>query len=413
MTVLYSFSIFIYDVLLRVVALFNPKAKLFVGGRNNWIQKLHDSIDSKSEYVWFHCASLGEFEQGRPVIESIKSKYPELKVLLTFFSPSGYEIRKEYEQADVVAYLPLDTKFNAEFFLSIVKPKAVVFIKYEFWHYYIDVINKLDIPLFLVSGIFRKNQIQFKWYGNFFKKSLFKFTHLFVQDEASKALLNDVGVHNVSVSGDTRFDRVLQTILEDKKFDEIDKFKTDKLTVVYGSTWEEDEAVFVSSINSRSSIKHIIAPHEIKESTLQRLENSLTKKVVRYTQLTEDVNIENYEVLIIDTIGMLAYLYNYADVTYVGGAFGKGLHNILEAATYGKPIIFGPNYLKFKEARDLIIEKGAFSVKNKEDYTELLTSLIDNQSFRESTGRVSKAFTIKNQGATEHVMEYFKLNKIL
>ena len=413
MTVLYSLSIFIYDVLLRLVALFNPKAKQFVEGRINWIQKLHDSIKPDASYVWVHCASLGEFEQGRPIIEEIKKEYPDLKILLTFFSPSGYEIRKQYEYADVVFYLPLDTKFNAEFFLSIVKPKAVVFIKYEFWHYYLDVVNKLKIPLYLVSGIFRENQIQFKSYGTFFKKSLFKFTHLFVQDEASKKLLNNIGIDSVTVSGDTRFDRVLQTISEDKEFAIVENFKNDQLTIMYGSTWEEDEAVIISTINESSGTKHIIAPHEIKEATLHRIENTLSKKVIRYTRLNEQMKLEDYDVLIIDTIGMLAYIYKYTDIAYVGGAFGKGLHNILEAATYGKPIVFGPNYLKFKEARDLIIEKGAFSIQNKEEYTQLLASLIGNEYVRQAAGAISKAFTIKNQGATEHVMAYFKMNKVL
>lgn len=413
MTFLYSLSIFFYDVFIRLAALFSPKAKLFVQGRENWIPELQNSILESEEYVWMHCASLGEFEQGRPLIEKIKTEYPGIKIILTFFSPSGYEVRKDYKGADVVMYLPLDTRFNAEFFISIVKPKATFFIKYEFWHYYIDVLHRLDIPLFLVSGIFRKNQIHFKFYGNFFQKSLRKFAHHFVQDQNSKDLLTEIGINEVGVSGDTRFDRVLETLSENKQYVEVENFINGNKCIVYGSSWPEDEVVYLSSLNRDDGVKHIIAPHEINETKLNLLENKIAKSIIRFSSIDKETNVSEYDVLIIDSIGMLAYIYQYADIAYVGGAFGKGLHNILEAATFGKPIIFGPNYMKFKEAKDLIVLKGAFMVVDKKQYDNVFYALLNEEAERIDAGEACRKYTVNNQGATKEVMKYLKENSVL
>lgn len=411
MVFLYTFFIRFYWCLLHVVALFNAKAKLFVNGRKDWLVKLKTELE-EGEYIWFHCASLGEFEQGRPVIEAIYASYPTYKIIVTFFSPSGFEVRKNYSKAQIVMYLPLDTPYNAKEFLEVVKPKAVFFVKYEFWHHYLNEVSKRGIPLFLVSGIFRANQVQFKWYGIFFLRTLKKFQHFFLQDTTSEELLRNKGLLNTSVSGDTRFDRVVQTLSESKNYPLIEHFLNGKECVVFGSSWSEDLNVYQSFVNDTLNYKYIIAPHEIGESTLVEIEKRMVKKTIRYTSITSEMDLKEYDVLILDTIGMLANVYTYASITYVGGAFGSGLHNILEAATFGKPIVFGPKYLKFKEARDLVHLGGAISVKNELEFIAAMTLLL-NKEKRDEVGQICSNYTIKNQGATAHVLRFVQEKNIL
>ena len=411
MVFLYAFFIRLYWCLLHIVALFNAKAKLFVDGRKEWEIKLKGKL-GEGESIWFHCASLGEFEQGRPVIEAIKVDYPNYKIIVTFFSPSGFEVRKNYSKADVIMYLPLDTRYNAVAFLEVVKPKAVFFVKYEFWHNYLTEVSKRAIPLFLVSGIFRENQIQFKWYGAFFLKTIKKFNHFFLQDDTSEVLLHKKGLLNTSISGDTRFDRVAQTLSDNKTYPFVEQFLNGKDCVVFGSSWKEDLEVYQSFINDTLNFKSIIAPHEIGESNLKSIENKIAKKTIRYTAITSNTDLKNYEVLILDTIGMLAHVYKYASIAYVGGAFGSGLHNILEAATFGKPIVFGPKHLKFKEARDLVKLGGAITVQSELEFNAAMTLLLNEQE-RAKVGQICNNYTRENQGATAHILKAIQEKNIL
>ena len=347
MTILYLVGIRIFHLLVIIVSPFNSKAKLWLKGRKRIFRSLKKGVKQDDKILWFHCASLGEFEQGRPVIELFKKEYPNHKILLTFYSPSGYEIRKNYEYADCVYYLPLDTPVNAKLFLDIVKPEAVFFVKYEFWYFFLREIGKRNIPLYLVSGIFRKNQRFFKSYGIKSKKMLRWFTHFFVQNEESKQLLNSINLKNVSVTGDTRFDRVYKIAQQSKYLPLIKKFAEKSPVIVAGSTWRPDEELIIEYFNyTKNPFKIIIAPHEIHKENILRIIDSIKsdKKVLRYSEAQED-NIENADILIIDSIGILSSVYKYGTIAYIGGGFGKGIHNILEAATFGLPIVFGPNYL--------------------------------------------------------------------
>ncbi|WDO13332.1 3-deoxy-D-manno-octulosonic acid transferase [Flavobacterium sp. WW92] len=403
---LYNLLVIITGFALKAVAFFNPKMKLFVEGRKNVFKTLGNKIQPKDKTIWFHSASLGEFEQGLPVMEKIRTLYPDHKIVLTFFSPSGYEVRKNSTVADVIVYLPLDTKSNAEKFLKLVHPEMAFFIKYEYWPNYLNALKERNIPTYLFSGIFRKDQVFFKWYGGFYRKALTAFKQFFVQNESSKLLLQQIGFNNVKVSGDTRFDRVLKILERDNSLDFVEKFKNNQLTIVCGSTWPKDEVQLLDFINTNSfGVKFIIAPHNVKPEQISELKNSISKKTILFSEL-KNKNLADYDVFIIDTIGILTKIYSYADIAYVGGGFGtSGLHNILEPATFGIPIVIGPNYQKFSEAVALVNMGGCISVKNKKELEETLSLLIQNEDERFEKGHISSTFVQMNKNATEVILK--------
>ena len=406
MLFLYNLIIQIASFLLKIVAVFSPKIKLFVEGRKSVFEILESKINATDKTIWFHAASLGEYEQGLPVIERIKEKFPNHKIVVTFFSPSGYEVRKNNLVADVTVYLPLDTKKNALQFLSIVSPEMVFFIKYEYWPNYLTELRKLGIPTYLISGIFRKNQLFFKWYGGFYRTALNTFTYFFVQNESSKKLLLELGKTNVAVSGDTRFDRVASILEKDNSLDFIETFKNDTLTIVAGSSWPKDENLLVDYINQTSEkIKFIIAPHNIKEEQIQELKNSISKRVVLFSEKSNK-NLADFDVFIIDTIGILTKIYSYADIAYVGGGFGNpGVHNILEPATFGVPIVIGPNFSHFAEATALVNREGCISISNKKELMDAFSNLIANDNIRHEKGHICNTFVQMNKGATDIIMK--------
>jgi len=414
MRFLYNSSIAIASLLLSLIAVFNQKIKLFVDGRKETFVKL-SVLATEKNTVWVHAASLGEFEQGRPIIEKIKAQYPQYKIVLTFFSPSGYEIQKEYELADVVCYLPLDSKKNAAKFLELVQPKVAIFIKYELWPNFLKELQKRKISTLLVSGIFRKEQIFFKSYGRWMRKSLATFDHFFVQDDASKQLLKTIQLENVTVSGDTRFDRVSAILQQDNHLDFVSQFKNNNYTVVAGSTWKEDEALLVNYINEVASDdeKFIIAPHNINQKEIEALKKAIAKKTVLFSEM-EAENLSEAQVLIIDTIGLLTKIYASGDAAYVGGGLTKsGLHNVLEPATFGLPIVIGPTYKKYKEVVDLVALKGCKVIADQVQFSAIFTRLKADVSYREKTGQINKKYIQENIGATGVIMKYVheKLNR--
>jgi 3-deoxy-D-manno-octulosonic-acid transferase len=407
MLFLYNLIVQIADFLLKIVALFSPKIKLFVDGRKPVFEILQNKISPNDKTIWFHAASLGEYEQGLPVIEKIKIKYPNHKIVITFFSPSGYEVRKNNAVADVTVYLPLDTKKNAKDFLSLVHPEMVFFIKYEYWPNYLNELLKLKTPTYLISGIFRKNQLFFKWYGGFYRTALNTFTYFFVQNESSKKLLLELGKTNVAVSGDTRFDRVASILEKDNSLDFIEVFKNDTLTIVVGSSWPKDENILVDYINQTSeNVKFIIAPHNIKVEQIQELKNSITKKTVLFSE-KETKNLADFDVFIIDIVGILTKIYSYADIAYVGGGFGNpGVHNILEPATFGVPVVIGPNFSHFAEATALVNMEGCVSISDKKTLFDAFSNLIANDDIRHEKGHICSTFVQMNKGATSIILKY-------
>ncbi len=411
MKVLYSFSIIIYAILLKIASLFIPKAKLWVDGRKSIFNKIKAEVEP-GNIVWFHAASVGEFEQARPLIEAIKKEYPLKKILVTFFSPSGYELRKDYELANYIYYLPIDTPKNAALFLDIIKPETVYFIKYEFWFNYIAEIRSRQIPLYLVSGIFREKQHFFKWYGKWFRKHLRMFRHIYVQDNASAKLLGSLKLRNFSIAGDTRFDRVYQNTLSVQPYDTVEHFVGDSKVLLAGSSWPQDEDLLIRYlINTEQNIKLIIAPHEIHENHLISIEKSFRDfNPIRWSQhQSNDDALLNSQVLIIDSVGKLMHLYQYADVAYIGGGFGVGIHNILEAACFGKPIVFGPNYQKFKEARDLIELKGAFSISDYKELKNIFDKLFGNDKLLAEKSEICLKYIKNNIGATDIIMSEYSM----
>ncbi len=406
MLFLYNLFVVFASQALKLVAIFSPKIKLFVEGRKVVFPTLEQKIKPSDKTIWFHAASLGEYEQGLPVIEKIKEKFPSHKIVVTFFSPSGYEVRKNNTVADVTVYLPLDTKKNAKEFLSLVHPELVFFIKYEYWLNYLSELKELNTPTYLISGIFRENQMFFKWYGGFYRKALDTFTYFFVQNENSKKLLRQLGKANVAVSGDTRFDRVAAILEKDNSLDFISQFKNNTLTIVVGSSWPKDESLLVDFINSNKyNVKFIIAPHNIKAEQIQQLKNSITKKTILFSE-RNDKNLADYDVFIIDTIGILTKIYSYADIAYVGGGFGNpGVHNILEPATYGVPIVIGPNYSHFAEAIALVNLEGCISISNKKELETALMNLILIEVERDEKGHICETFVQMNKGATNIIMK--------
>jgi 3-deoxy-D-manno-octulosonic-acid transferase len=406
---IYNIVIRLYVMLITLASPFNKKAHLWLRGRSNFFSGLQSRMyKNTAPVIWFHCASLGEFEQARPLLEEIKNQYPQYNIFLTFFSPSGYEIRKNYEKADYVFYLPVDTSFNARKFIRVVNPKLVFFAKYEFWYHYINELHKKRIPAISFSAIFRKEQIFFKSYGAFYKEVLKNLTKIFVQNKESYGLLKSHNISNIEIAGDTRFDRV-KSICENKKdYPLIKKFKSDKKLLVVGSSWKKDIEILIELINGKEhDLKIIIAPHEIHSGEISFIENKLNLKSIRYSYAKEQ-DIDQYELLIINNIGMLSSLYQYADFAYIGGAFEKGLHNILEPATFGMPIFFGPKYDKFQEAKDLIELGVAFSVKDEMDLKEKFSSIYTNEQKRLLIVSESKKYIERNTGATNQILNYCK-----
>lgn len=407
MNTLYTILVRVTEKLLPLPAAFSPKLKQFVEGRKSTFSILKESIQPKDKTIWFHAASLGEFEQGVPIIEIVKRIYPQHKIVISFFSPSGYENKKNTPLADAVVYLPLDTPENASRFLEYVHPELVFFIKYEFWPNYLKELKKRNIRTFLISGVFRKDQIFFKPYGSWMKESLKTFEHFFVQNTSSLQLLKSIGIKNVTLSGDTRFDRVSQQLQQNNRLEFIEEFLDGKKCIVAGSTWTEDEMLLIDFINtSPNDVKFIIAPHQIKPEEIARFKKAVTQPAVLFSE-KDNGDLKRSKVFIIDTIGLLTRLYNYAEIAYVGGAAGKtGLHNILEPATFGVPIVIGKNFEKFPEAKALQDLGGLFSVSTKEELQEIFTGLLKNEEQRQKTGIISRDFIIANTGAG-HIIETY------
>ena len=402
---LYTSIVYIAQFFLKIAALFNPKMKLFIDGRKDVFTVLSASIDLLDKTIWFHAASLGEYEQGLPVIEKINRKYPNHKIVLTFFSPSGYEVRKNNTVADVTIYLPLDTPKNAVTFLKLVHPEKVFFIKYEYWPNYLRALKRSSTDTYLISGVFREKQSFFKWYGGFYREALKSFRYFFVQNDTSKELLQSIGITNVKVSGDTRFDRVVSILNRDNTLDFITSFKNNLPTIVVGSSWPNDEELLINYINDvKQNVKFIIAPHNIKLEEIQKLNNSLRKKVVFYSEM-ENKNLADYDVFIIDTIGLLTKIYSSADIAYVGGGFGNpGVHNILEPATFGIPIVIGPNYSHFAEASALVGAGGCVSISKQDQLNQAFNELLLNEDVRYEKGHICSTFVQMNKGATDIIL---------
>lgn len=404
----YNILIAFADFLLPLSKVFSSKMKLFVTGRKDVFTRLAENIKPEDKTIWLHAASLGEYEQGVPVINELKKEFPQHKIIITFFSPSGYEVKKNNKLADLTLYLPLDTPTKARKFVKLAHPDLAIFVKYEVWPNYMSQLKKKNIPAILISGNFRPNQIYFKSYGKFMWKALQSFDHLFVQTTDSAKLLLEERIKNVSVSGDTRFDRVSKQLEMDNHLDFIEEFKNNQLCVVMGSTWSEDEALFTDFINHSHQVKFIIAPHEIKSGNIQNFISKLNKKVVLYSE-KEEKNLQDFYIFIIDTVGFLSKIYAYADIAYVGGAAGySGLHNILEPATFGVPVVIGKNHEKFPEARQLLNLKGLFSVESAEEYSRIMEKLVKDEKFRKKTGKNSGDFIRDNKGATPKIMDFIK-----
>ena len=407
---LYNQIVFIAGFLLKIVALFSPKMALFVKGRKDVFKTLEAKIQANDKSIWFHAASLGEYEQGLPVIEKIKEKYPSHKIIVTFFSPSGYEVRKNNTVANCTVYLPLDTQKNAKQFIELTNPELVFFIKYEYWPNYLNELKKRNIKTYLISGILRENQAFFKWYGGFYRKALNAFDFFFVQNESSKQLLQSLGHQNVLVSGDTRFDRVSTILEKDNTLNFIAEFKDNKITVVVGSSWPKDEEIIAQYINeySNENVKFIIAPHNIKAEQIANLKTLITKPTVLFSE-KENQSLSDQQVFIIDTIGILTKIYSYADIAYVGGGFGNpGIHNILEPATFGIPIVIGPNYSHFAEATALVKLEGCVSIANNKDLLETFDDLIYKPDIRFQKGAICRQFVQQNKGATAIILNHLQ-----
>jgi len=406
MLFLYNTIISIYFLLIQLFALKSAKAKLWVEGRKDIFKKIEKKLDKNKHYVWFHFASLGEFEQGRPVLEHFKLKHPKEPILITFFSPSGYEIRKNYDLADHIFYLPLDTKANAERFIRLVNPKFAVFTKYEYWYHYFTTLRQHQISLYIISGIFRPKQAFFKWYGSLNREILSCVSYFFVQNTESVALLKSINLTNVSLSGDTRFDRVAENALKPRKLLEIEQFCKGANVLVAGSTWLKDEEYISEVIQSFPNWKFIIAPHEIDEVHILKLTSLFADKHVLYSDYVNvPVEVNGAQILIINNIGMLSSLYQYAHIAYIGGGFGSGIHNTLEAAAFGVPVIFGPKYHKFQEAKDLLESKAAFTISTAQELKDCVRKLALTES-RELAGEKAKDYVENHTGATQMIVKH-------
>lgn len=399
---MYTIAIYLYALAVRLASLTNRKARLMIKGHRQTWRTLRDHAKERQHYVWFHAASLGEFEQGRPLMERLRREHPEKRILLTFFSPSGYEVRKDYAGADLVCYLPFDTPLNARRFVRLVQPEKAFFIKYEFWHHYIDELHRAGVPVYSVSSIFRNDQIFFRPYGRGYARVLHHFNHFFVQNEASRRLLNSLGVTQVSVTGDTRFDRVIDIRNQAKSLPLAAALTGDSRTIVAGSTWPPDEEILIPYFNRHPELKLIIAPHEVNEERLRSIEQRLKRPALRYSQATPESSAQA-DCLIIDGYGLLSSLYRYATLAYVGGGFGVGIHNVPEAAVYGVPVFFGPNNQRFREARDLINEGGSFEVTSADDFQAQADRLLADERALAKSGQAAGDYIRRNSGATEAI----------
>lgn len=398
MLLLYNLGVRFYFVLIYIVSFFNKKAKLWIAGRKQ------GSYQALSKSAWFHFASLGEFEQGLPVLTAYKSKYPATKIVVTFFSPSGFEIRKNTPLADAVYYLPLDTASNARQFIDSIDPSIAIFTKYEYWYHFFNELHERNVPLYIISGIFRPGQVFFKWYGGLHRRMLRFVKHFFVQNEESKLLLQSLGVDSVTVSGDTRFDRVWVNAQNPKSFPAIEEFTKRHQVFVAGSTWPEDEVLLAKMVADHPDWKFIFAPHEISEEKINKLIDLLLPgSAIRHSQFS---NQESKQVLIIDNVGMLSSIYQYGQIAYIGGGFGAGIHNTLEAAAFGLPVIFGPNYEKFKEAKDLVAIRAGFSIRDESELNKIMLYLIGDQTRYQAITQKIKAYIRENIGATEIIIGY-------
>lgn len=407
MFILYNIFISLFSLGIRIASLFNKKAKLWIEGRKDILGKIEKALAGvhvKEKIAWFHCASLGEFEQGRPVIEAFREKMPRHRIFLTFFSPSGYEIRKNYPGADYVFYLPADRASTAKKFVKILSPDIVFFIKYEYWYNYLHVLHQNRVPTCMVSAIFRPSQPFFRWYGSWFRDQLKNLTWFFVQDKESEKLLRGIGIKQVSVSGDTRFDRVAAIAAQKKPDDGIEEFCKGSPVMLAGSTWPEDEKILLPFIlENKANYKFIIAPHEVDEERIDGLMLLLGQGSLQFSK-ANSASLREARILVIDSIGFLSSLYRYASVSYVGGGFGAGIHNILESAAFGVPVIFGPNYKRFREARDLIREGGGASITGEEEFRAAIARFIDLPGERNRASAVCSAYVASHKGATSHIL---------
>lgn len=408
---MYNILLYIYEFGIFVATFFSAKVKKMWRGERETFKILKEKVDPEAQYAWFHAASLGEFEQGRPIIEEYRRVFPKRKILLTFFSPSGYEVRKNYDGADIVCYLPIDTPTNALRFLRAVRPVEAFFIKYEFWYNYLHILRHRGIPVYSISSIFRKEQVFFKWYGFQYRHVLRCFTHFFVQNEESKRLLGTLGIDNVMVTGDTRFDRVMQIAKESKSIPVVREFKNGRKVFVAGSSWLPDEQIFLPYFAQHPDWKVIIAPHVIGESHLEQIMSLLEgRKVVRYTQIEADdaVTLGEAEVLIIDCFGLLSSIYKYGDVAYVGGGFGVGIHNLPEAAVWNLPVIFGPNHQKFQEANELKACGGGFAIEGKEDFHRVMDAFLASEDEMKRAADAAGHYVSSHSGATEKLLKLLR-----
>ncbi len=410
---MYSLLIHFYAFIVALISPFHRKARRMRLGQWKTNACLRDKIDPEAQYIWFHAASLGEFEQGRPMMEKIRKEHPEYKILLTFFSPSGYEVRKNYNGADVICYLPFDTPYRVRKFLQLARPRMAIFIKYEFWGNYLHELKKRGIPVYIISAIFRPDQLFFQWYGKPYRQMLHCFDHLFVQDERSKKLLAEYGIRNVTVTGDTRFDRVLDVRAMARELPLVEKFirsnRSEKtVTLVAGSSWPEDEAIFIPYFHRHPEMKLIIAPHEIHREHLVHIESMLKRPSIRLSEAHEE-DLATKDCLIIDSFGLLSSIYRYGEIAYIGGGFGAGIHNTLEAAVYGIPVLFGPKYHKFKEAKDLIAVGGGVSVADAGAFARQMDEWLTKGVALEVAGKAAGDFVNEHAGATEMILKEISL----
>ena len=401
---MYNIIIYIYLAGVAVYSLFNKKVRKMWRGERAAFGVLKEKVDPSAEYVWFHAASLGEFEQGRPLMERLRKSNPEYKILLTFFSPSGYEVRKNYEGADIICYLPLDTPINAIRFLRLIHPVKAYFIKYEFWYNYLHILKHRKVPVYSVSSIFRPQQVFFRWYGREYSRVLKCFTHFYVQNEESRDLLASLGIRCVTVTGDTRFDRVLEIKAQAKQLPIVDAFKSGHKVFVAGSSWPPDEEIFIEFFNKHRDWKLIIAPHVIGSDHLEQIQSLLKHKTVLYTETTPE-EASKAECLIINCFGLLSSIYRYGEVAYVGGGFGVGIHNVLEAAVWGIPVIFGPNNKRFQEAQGLLAAKGGFEIFDGENFQRIISRLITDDDFLKESSEKAGNFVASHSGATEEILK--------
>ncbi len=411
---LYNLSILLYSVALRLASLWNPKARAWTEGRKDLLNRMEEAMKDigSRKRIWMHCASLGEFEQGRPVLEALRHQYPDAYILLTFFSPSGYTIRKNYGHANNVFYLPVDTVSNANRFHDILKPDLAIFVKYEYWLNHLRIMQKNNVPVLMISAIFRSNQVFFAWYGTWWKKALTAFRHFFVQNEESGVLLTSVGINSYSITGDTRFDRVISITENFQELPLIKKFCKTPYTIVAGSTWPEDEEVWTHLVRTRKDISFIFAPHELYEDHMKSIERLFPHRLL-YSELSEGAEMLDSNVLIIDNFGMLSRLYHYATICYIGGGFSNGIHNILEAAVHGKPLVFGPAFYKFQEAVDLLELGGAETVESAIELEKVIGQWLNNPVEMAERGKVSADYVSERAGATKKIIRYIQENRLL